>query len=197
MGKGRLMIGPILSLAARVHEFTRRVWRRLLLSCYRQSFREFGADVLFDPLNSYFSYASISVGDHVFIGGRAWFSGDIRIGSYVMFGPNVSILGGDHEFRDRERPMFLVKEKDKDIEMQPVYIGDDVWIGANVTLLKGVTIGRGAIVAAGSVVTRSVPPYSIHAGVPAKLIGWRFKAEDIPDYEARLASFMQMLKARS
>lgn len=56
-----------------------------------------------------------------------------------------------------------------------VIIEDDVWVGCNVTILKGVTIGRGGIVAAGAVVTKSVPPYTIVGGVPAKKIGNRFK----------------------
>jgi len=52
----------------------------------------------------------------------------------------------------------------------PVAIGDDVWLGARVLVLKGVTIGDGAIVGAGSVVTRDIPPWSIAAGQPAKVI---------------------------
>lgn len=188
-------IGALLELVARLHEFALRAWRRLLVPCYRQRFREVGAEVLFDPLSSQFSYATISLGNHVFIGGRAWFSGDIRIGSYVMFGPNVTILGGDHEFRDCERPMYLVKEKAS--LPPPVCIGDDVWIGANVTVLKGVSIGRGAIIAAGSVVTKSVPPYSIHAGAPARSIGQRFEPDAIVAYEARLAAYLPEPKAPS
>lgn len=187
------MIRPILGCIARTHEIVFRVWRRAFVYCYRQRFKVVGANVLFDPLSSQFSYDSISIGSHVFIGGRAWFSGEIRIGSYVMFGPNVTILGGDHEFRDRERPMFLVKEKTTDTQL--VNVGDDVWIGANVTLLKRACIGRGAIVAAGSVVTDSVPPYSIYAGVPARLIGWRFQAEDIPLYEANILAYFSTRKA--
>ena len=50
----------------------------------------------------------------------------------------------------------------------PIIIGDDVWLGVNVVILKGVNIGRGAIVAAGSVVTKSIAPYEIWGGMPAK-----------------------------
>jgi acetyltransferase-like isoleucine patch superfamily enzyme len=52
----------------------------------------------------------------------------------------------------------------------PIVIEDDVWIGCNVTILKGVTIGRGSVVAAGAVVTKSCPPHSLLAGVPARII---------------------------
>jgi acetyltransferase-like isoleucine patch superfamily enzyme len=52
----------------------------------------------------------------------------------------------------------------------PIIIEDEVWIGCNVTILKGVTIGKGSVVAAGAVVTKSCPPHSLLAGVPAKII---------------------------
>ena len=52
----------------------------------------------------------------------------------------------------------------------PIVVGKDVWIGAHATILKGVTIGDGAIIAAGAVVTRDVPPNTIAAGVPARVV---------------------------
>lgn len=57
-------------------------------------------------------------------------------------------------------------------------IGSDVWIGANAIILEGLKIGDGAVIGAGAVVTKDVAPYSIVAGVPARLIGQRF-SEDI------------------
>ena len=60
-----------------------------------------------------------------------------------------------------------------------VIVGNDVWIGNGVTILSGVEIGHGAVIAAGSVVTRSIPPYSIAGGVPAKVIRLRFSPEII------------------
>ncbi len=53
---------------------------------------------------------------------------------------------------------------------KPVIIEDDVWIGTRAMILKGVTVGKGSIIAAGAVVTKSVPPFSLVAGVPAKVI---------------------------
>ena len=61
-------------------------------------------------------------------------------------------------------------EKRGDTICKPIRIGNDVWIGANVTVVGGVTIGEGAIVAAGAVVTKDVPPRTVVAGVPAKVI---------------------------
>jgi len=56
-------------------------------------------------------------------------------------------------------------------------IGHDVWIGANVVLMRGVTIGTGAIIANNSIVTKSVPPYAIVGGNPARHIRWRYPEE--------------------
>jgi acetyltransferase-like isoleucine patch superfamily enzyme len=61
-----------------------------------------------------------------------------------------------------------------DDQPAPIFIGNDVWIGMNATIMGGVNVGNGAIVAAHSVVTKDVPPYAIVAGVPAKIIRYRF-----------------------
>lgn len=69
-----------------------------------------------------------------------------------------------------------------------VIIEDDVWIGCNVTLLSGVTIGRGSTVAAGAVVSKSMPPYCICGGVPAKIIKIYWTIDQILEHEAKLYS---------
>ena len=69
---------------------------------------------------------------------------------------------------------------------QDVIVEEDVWIGCNVTLLCGVTLGRGAIVAAGAVVTKSMPPYCICGGVPAKFIKFKWTKEQIIEHESVL-----------
>lgn len=58
-------------------------------------------------------------------------------------------------------------------------VGNDVWIGANVTIKAGVTIGDGAVIGMGAVVTKDIPPYALVAGVPAKVIRYRFDEETI------------------
>lgn len=60
-------------------------------------------------------------------------------------------------------------------------IGNDVWIGTNAIIQPGITIGHGAVIGSGAVVTHDVPPYAIVAGVPAKLIRYRFSDDIIAD----------------
>ena len=67
-----------------------------------------------------------------------------------------------------------------------VVVEKDVWIGCNVTLLSGVTIGRGTTVAAGAVVSKSMPPYCICGGVPAKFIKFYWTIDQILEHETKL-----------
>ncbi|MDL2305398.1 acyltransferase, partial [Bacteroides sp. OttesenSCG-928-D19] len=71
----------------------------------------------------------------------------------------------NHNFEDVNIPI-----DEQGVDTLPVVIEDDVWIGANAVILPGVTVGKHSVIAAGSVVSRSVPPYSVCAGIPAKVI---------------------------
>ncbi len=153
----------------------------------KNAFKQCGKNVHFSPLNSFFTYDTISIGNDVYIGPYAMFSSlkGIEIGKKVTVGPHVSIMAGNHNFREVGNYMFDVKYKREDDDL-PVVIEDDTWIGCNVTILKGVKIGRGAIVGAGSVVTKNVPNYAIVAGNPAKIIKYRFTEEQIQEHEKGL-----------
>ena len=141
----------------------------------------------FSPLDSVFSYENLYVGNNVCIGYHADFistRSKIIINDHVIFGPNVSIRGGDHRtdivgcFIDEIKDCDKLPENDADV----IFEGDN-WIGMNSIILKGVTIGRGCIVAAGAVVSRDTPPYSIVGGVPAKVLKMRFTEEQIEEHE--------------
>lgn len=128
-----------------------------------------------------YDHRLIEIGENVFIGENANFATNvgIKIGDYVMFGPNVMILGGDHNFRIIGKPMFKVKSGG--INKQ-VIIEDDVWIGARSIILKGVKISEGTVLAAGSIITETSIPYSVYGGVPARFIKWRFSFEDLEEH---------------
>ena len=89
----------------------------------------------------------------------------IRIGDDVLVAPNVYITTTMHRYTDPQKPIRLQGGIEADI-----IIEDDVWIGTGSTILQGLTIGKHAVIAAGSVVTRSVEPYDVVAGVPARLL---------------------------
>ena len=128
----------------------------------------------------------MNVGSNVYFGPRITVlstRADVIIGNDVMFGPGVTIITGNHRIDMVGRTMFSITDAEKRPEDdQDVIIENDVWIGANATILKGVTIGMGSVVAAGAVVTKSVPAYSIVAGVPAKVVGARFSEEEITEH---------------
>ena len=87
----------------------------------------------------------------------------VSLGNRVSIAPRVMLLALSH-------PNASAIRKHIDTSKHMIVIEDDVWIGAGAIILGGVTVGKGAIVGAGSVVTKSVEPYSIVVGNPAKKI---------------------------
>lgn len=89
----------------------------------------------------------------------------IRLGNYVMVGPNVQMFSYNHGMDMSDTPMIEQAYTEADI-----IIEDDVWIGADATILAGAHIEKGVVVAAGSVVNGRLPAYAICGGIPAKPI---------------------------
>jgi acetyltransferase-like isoleucine patch superfamily enzyme len=102
----------------------------------------------------------------------------IYVGNYVSIADEVVfIMGGDHPYDGFSTFPIKVKFLGYPQEARSkggLRILDDVWIGYGATILSGVTVGQGAVVAARTIVTKDVEPYSIVAGNPARLIGYRF-----------------------
>lgn len=101
------------------------------------------------------------VGGFSFIGG----AGGVVIGKNVIIGQWVSFHPENHIFDRTDIPIRL-----QGVTRQGIVVEDDCWIGAKVTFLDGAHVGKGCVIAAGAVVRGAIPPYSIAAGVPAKVI---------------------------
>ncbi|MEV4718824.1 acyltransferase [Micromonospora noduli] len=148
-----------------------------------------GDNFTFDP-DGIYTYETIEVGRNVDLGHRPVIMAArsrIRIGDNVMFGPEVTIRGGNHRIDRVGTPMISVEKSPSDAALdRGVTIGDDVWVGTRAVILHGVTIGRGAVIGAGAVVTRPVPAYAVAAGNPARVIRLRWPVETIISHEQQL-----------
>lgn len=113
------------------------------------------------------------------------------IGRYSSIGTNVSTVVGRHpiERQIAMHPAFIdpnpvfgfsyAEKKTFEENNGRISIGNDVWIGSHVKILDGVKIADGAVIGAGAVVTKDIPPYAVAAGVPAKVIKYRFDKDTV------------------
>ena len=141
------------------------------------------------------------LGDHVAINRRSYINDSVigdysytginttmnftRLGKFCSLARNVDIGGFDHDYK-KATTMPMHRFQQMKNAAKPVanhdelcQIGNDVWIAAGAQVLHKVKIGDGAIVGGGAVVTKDVPPYAIVAGVPAKIIKYRFDPDTI------------------
>ena len=104
-------------------------------------------------------------------------------GLTVITGGHISVPGKSHKHITNKIKDEIDFNHEEDLD---VVVDEDVWIGARSMLLRGVHLGRGSIVGAGSVVRKSVPPYAIVTGNPAKIVGFRFTPQEMVVHEAAL-----------
>ena len=149
-------------------------------------FKSVGDNVTFDDICEVLAPERISIGDdvhfyrgvylspcgeHIDIGPHTHFApygclyGPLTIGSHCAIAAHVVFASVGHGYARTDIPMVEQKVLKKEIVLE-----NDVWVGANAVITQGVTIGEGTIVGAGAVVTRDIPPYSVVAGAPARVI---------------------------
>jgi len=107
----------------------------------------------------------VVIGNHSLIGMGNVLIGPVHIGDHVILAQHVVASGLNHTYTDINLPVHAQK-----VQTAPIRIGDECWIGANVVLTAGVSVGKHSVVAAGAVVTKNIPPYSVAAGNPARVI---------------------------
>lgn len=127
------------------------------------------------------------LGDFGFVGAGCTIYPKVRAGRFLLVAPDVSIIGADHEHSIVGLPICFSGRQ----VLKETLIGDDVWIGQGAQIMTGVRVGTGAIVASRSVVTRDVPPFAVVAGVPAKIIKYRFNSEQERDMHIHALSEIQ------
>ena len=117
--------------------------------------------------------ADLQLGDGTSLGDRYFIicTESVKIGKHVMSSANTFISDCHHIYDTEVPPILLPVTKGK-----PVVIEDHVWIGINCCILEGVTVGKHAVIGANSVVRDDVPPYTVVAGAPAKVVK-RFKTK--------------------
>ena len=118
------------------------------------------------------------------------------MGSFCSIGSDVECCFGSHPvstnvstspvFHSRHNPLKYNLHCDPRVNLHNYvddrfvsHIGSDVWIGSHVKILDGVSIGHGAVIGLGSIVTKDIPPYAVVAGIPAKILRYRFSADEI------------------
>jgi putative colanic acid biosynthesis acetyltransferase WcaF len=97
----------------------------------------------------------------------------LRIGSHAIVSQQAYLCGATHDYRDRAFPMIWA----------PITIGRYAWICARATVLSGVTVGEGAVLGLGSVTSRSLEPWTVYAGLPARRIKARPRTDDSRDQD--------------
>lgn len=156
-----------------------RAWNKVVLvSGLKRTFASCGSNVAIGRRFDVAGAENVSMGHDVHLGPGATLlttRAKIEFGDYVMCGPNLTIVTGDHRLDVLDRPMMSLTDENKLPENdQSVVIGSDVWIGSSVTILKGTHVANHCVIAAGAVVTKDIQPaYSIWGGVPARMISMR------------------------
>lgn len=169
----------------------KRILEKIAILDFNKNWRKKNKHNATAPINK-FPISCVSVGKETY-GGLYVLSFDkqhrLTIGSYCSIAPNVVfLLSADHYSNHISSFPFKVKilgEAVEGVSKGDIIVDDDVWIGYGATIMSGVHIGQGAIVAAGAVITKDVPPYTIVAGVPAKVVKYRF-SQDLVDELLRI-----------
>lgn len=107
----------------------------------------------------------VIIGDRTRIGLGNVIIGPVVIGKDVMFAQNIVLSGLNHGYED-----ISLSPSVQPVSTAQITVEDEVWIGANAVITAGVTIGKHSVIAAGCVVTKDIPPYSVAAGTPARVI---------------------------
>ena len=132
----------------------------------KQMFAEIGENVYIEtPFRSNFGGMNVHFGSNIYANFNLTLVDDthIYVGSYTMFGPNVTVATAAHPVSPEHR------RQDYQYNL-PVHIGENCWIGAGAIILPGITIGNDTVIGAGSIVTKDIPAGVVAAGNPCRIL---------------------------
>ena len=150
------------------------------------SFGSMGKNVIITPPGFWGNPSNVFIGDNVGIGPQAMVSATrakFIIKGKCAIAEGLTVHTGNHVRVHGKFVTDIVDNNKPDGNDKDVIIEEDVWIGSNVTILSGVTIGRGTTIAAGALVNRSIPPYCVAAGVPARVVKFYWTIDEIIEHE--------------
>jgi acetyltransferase-like isoleucine patch superfamily enzyme len=141
-----------------------------VLEAFRERRLEIGEHTLFEP-NVWLTLpdqARVRIGSGTFLNMNVMVAAQqlVEIGDHCMFANGCFVTDANHRFDDLDRPVTWQGFTSKG----PTRVGDNVWCGANVVITSGVTVGERCVIGANSVVTADLPPYSVAAGIPARVL---------------------------
>ena len=155
---------------ARRRAFARWPIHGNVLEALRDGRLEIGANTLFEPdvWLTISDEGRIRIGEGTFLNIAVMVAAQnlVEIGDHCMFANGCFVTDANHRFDDPDRPITWQGFTSKG----PTRVGDNVWCGANVVITTGVTVGERCVIGANSVVTEDIPPFSIAAGAPAKVL---------------------------
>jgi acetyltransferase-like isoleucine patch superfamily enzyme len=155
---------------ARRQAFARWPLHGNVLEMLREDRLELGPHVLFEP-NVWLTAQApgrIRIGEGTFLNIAVQVAAMelVEIGAHCMFANGCFVTDANHRFDDPDKPVPWQGFTSKG----PTRVGDNVWCGANVVITSGVTVGERCVIGANAVVTEDLPPFSIAAGAPAKVL---------------------------
>lgn len=180
----------LFSIALKATKLLPFVLDKCLAIIYKHNMGSCGKSVMIRPASSIFKgLENIHIANDVRIARYATIyttRAKVFIGSKVGIAPYLKIITGNHRINRIGYFMFDGDNEKRPEDDKDVIIEGDNWFGINVTILSGVTVGRGTVIAAGAVLNKSVPPYSIVGGIPARVLKFRFTIDEALEHEKRL-----------
>lgn len=180
----------LFNIALKVTKLFPYIFDKCLAVIYKHNMGSCGKNVMIRPASSiYKGLENIHIANDVRIARYATIyttNAKVYIGSKVGIAPYLKIITGNHRIDLIGHYMFDGSPNKRPEDDRDVIIEGDNWFGINVTILSGVTVGRGTVIAAGAILNKSVPPYAIVGGVPAKVLKFRFTIDEALEHEKKL-----------